>query len=101
MPTCPLAAPPRQVGTAVPSRPSADRRTHLDRVPVLSRVNGGLRTTRPTQDNSLACRDLEAILAFIEFRHGGGVVEPSLNEILLGLQGFQDDAHREFLAGQG
>ncbi len=36
------------VGTAVPSRPFADQRTHLDRVPLLSLVNGGLGTTRPT-----------------------------------------------------
>ena len=40
--------PPRWVGTAVPSRPFADGRTHLDRVPLLSLVIGGLGTTRPT-----------------------------------------------------
>ena len=43
-----LATPSRQVGTAIPSRPFADQRTHLDRVPHLSLVNGGLGTTRPT-----------------------------------------------------
>ena len=48
-PRVPSKAPPSLVGTAVLSRPFADRRAHHGRVPILDPVNGGLGTTRPTQ----------------------------------------------------
>jgi hypothetical protein len=51
---CPFATPSLWVGTAVPSRPFADRDAHLLRPPLLSSANGGLGEPRPTQDNSSA-----------------------------------------------
>ena len=52
-PRVPSKAPPSLVGTAVLSRPFADRCAHLGRVPILNPVNGGLGTTRPTLIASL------------------------------------------------
>ena len=45
--------PASRVGTAVLSRPFAERAAHLLRVSILDPVNGGLGTTRPTQDISI------------------------------------------------
>ena len=45
---CPFG-PASRVGTAVLSRPFAQRAAHLVRVSILDLVNGGLGTTRPTQ----------------------------------------------------
>ena len=44
----PLDGLPSLVGTAVPSRPFAQRAAHHLRVSILNSVNGGLGTTRPT-----------------------------------------------------
>src|SRR5437879_2510589 len=46
---------------------------------------------------------LQCVLGFVEFGDCGEIIEPGAGEVLLGLNGFKDDAHGKFssLLSQG